>query len=136
MIAARRTLAEPGIVALATPTVLIVEDDDDIREVLAVVAERAGLEPVTVADGAAALAYLRRHDTPTLLLLDLMMPVMDGRELLRRLDGRLRDLPVVVLTAGPTDGLPAHVTALRKPITMELLLDAITTAARCRSSPA
>jgi CheY-like chemotaxis protein len=81
--------------------VLVVDDDDDLRRTLCDVLTDEGFETVGVPDGAAALAYLERSPLPAAILLDLMMPNMDGwmfRE--RQLgDPRLAKIPVVVMTA-------------------------------------
>ena len=75
---------------------LVVEDDVDIREVLAEDLEYRGYTVDTAENGVDALAALRRNGSPhELVVLDLMMPVMDGWELLRemRADERLRCVP-------------------------------------------
>jgi CheY-like chemotaxis protein len=79
---------------------LIVEDDASLRELLRSMLEREGYAVVEADNGQAALARLR-EGAPGVILLDLMMPVMDGFELLaelRREDG-WRSIPVIVLTA-------------------------------------
>lgn len=81
--------------------VLIVEDDDDLREMMAQLLTLEGFRAQTVANGREALDYLRRGDLPELILLDLMMPIMDGWEF-RRIqseDPQLSALPVIVLSA-------------------------------------
>jgi two-component system response regulator MprA len=83
-------------------TVLVVEDDSDIREALAQVLEDGHYRAIRAANGEVALATLR--DTafsPCVILLDVMMPVMDGREFLLRKqeDAALSQIPVVVLSA-------------------------------------
>lgn len=80
--------------------VLIVDDDDDVRSLLADVVEEMGARVELADDGARALSMMLEAP-PDLVLLDLMMPVMDGFELLRRMraDPRLDGVPVVVLTA-------------------------------------
>lgn len=82
--------------------VLVVEDDVDIREALMDSLSDHGWEAIGAANGAAALQYLASADAlPCLVLLDLMMPIMDGhgfREAQLR-DARLAHIPVVVLTA-------------------------------------
>ena len=104
------------------PRVLIIEDDEDIRDAIAVVVEREGCEAVTVSHGLEALRYLKTCDRlPSVILLDLMMPVMDGWEFLRRRDERVRAVPVVVITAGPAAGLPDDIRCLRKPLSVEAL---------------
>ncbi|MFZ2963645.1 MAG: response regulator transcription factor [Rhodoglobus sp.] len=77
------------------PTVLIVEDERDIREVLRRYLERAGLAVLTTASGAEALRLLASAD---LVLLDLGLPDIEGTDLLREIQ-LLERLPVIVLTA-------------------------------------
>jgi CheY-like chemotaxis protein len=106
------------------PCVLIVEDDPDVRDALRDIVRRLGCEPVVARHGLEALRYLRGATAmPRMILLDLMMPVMDGREFLRRRDDRSREVPVVVLTSGNADHLPAGVRTLQKPVSVELLLE-------------
>ncbi|AWK85749.1 HD domain-containing phosphohydrolase [Azospirillum thermophilum] len=82
-------------------TVLIVDDDEANLFIMAAVVRRVdGAEPVTVAGPAEALDWLRNNE-PDLILLDQMMPDMDGMELLRHIreDRRLNEVPVVMITA-------------------------------------
>jgi two-component system, chemotaxis family, chemotaxis protein CheY len=108
--------------------VLIVEDDDAIRETLELA---LGVEqyPTAVArDGQEALDWLLGHDPPSLILLDLMMPVMDGWQLLDHLrrDSRLAQVPVVVTTAFGRDlKSAAALPILRKPIELKDLFDVV-----------
>jgi two-component system, chemotaxis family, chemotaxis protein CheY len=111
--------------------ILLVDDDDDLRDVLGELLEECGYRVATASNGMDALSYLREHDAPSVVLLDLMMPVMDGatfREEQRRDDG-LSDIPVFVLTArGETDGNLHELGAarvFRKPIALTDLLAAI-----------
>lgn len=80
--------------------VLIAEDEANIVESLTFILGREGFDVSTVADGEAALRSLR-HDAPDLLILDVMMPRLNGFELLKKIraDARLQRLPVIVLTA-------------------------------------
>lgn len=100
--------------AAATPEILIVDDQDDDVELTRISFRRAGLEVALhhAGNGREGLDYLRQRieaggGRPDLVLLDLNMPVMDGREMLLELldDEGLRDLPVVIFTtsADPVD---------------------------------
>lgn len=84
---------------IAKPQVLIVDDDLDIRETLADVLEDSGFTALTAPNGLEALQLLRR--TALVILLDLMMPIMDGYGFLeeREKDPALSTIPVAVLTA-------------------------------------
>jgi two-component system chemotaxis response regulator CheY len=83
-------------------TVLVVEDDIDIREALAEVIEDRNYHAVRADNGEVALQKLRASGTvPCVILLDMMMPVMDGREFLtlQQNDEALKAIPVVLLSA-------------------------------------
>jgi CheY-like chemotaxis protein len=83
------------------PSVLIVEDDPSISQLTERTVERLGLLPALAENGREALDWLEVNPAPQLILLDLLMPVMDGFEFLRHLRARpsWRDIPVLVLTA-------------------------------------
>ena len=94
----------PPFKRMARPThcpVLIVEDDEDLREMMAQLLTLEGFQTATVANGQEALAYLHASARPEVILLDLMMPVMDGWEFRRRqqADPDLAGVPVIVLSA-------------------------------------
>lgn len=100
---------------MSTPEILLVEDDPGDAELTRQGFRAAGV-PVNLMvmqDGEAGLSYLRREDTkrPQLILLDLNMPKMDGREMLSilKVDPELRSIPVVVLT---TSDAPSDVEAV------------------------
>ncbi len=85
---------------LASFDVLVVEDEPDLNFMLGAYVRLAGFSCRSALDGAAALVALRER-TPGLVLLDLMLPDIDGFEVCRRLrdDPATRDVPVVMLTA-------------------------------------
>src|SRR3990170_5938694 len=83
----------------STPRVLIVDDDPDIVGFVQVVLEEEGYQTLTAGNGLEALEVVR-GETPTLVLLDLYMPVLDGWELSRNLREEQRlEIPIVVMTA-------------------------------------
>src|SRR5678815_195059 len=88
----------------APRTLLLVEDDPKIRDTIAEVLREAGRTVVCASDGLDALAKLDVVDRPCLILLDLMMPRMDGIEFLRQLGKHphSKDFPVLVLSAHAT----------------------------------
>ena len=111
------------------PCVLIVEDDTDVREFMDVLLSTHGFETMTAANGREALERMRAR-RPCLVLLDLMMPVMDGwqfrAEQLR--EPAIADVPVVCVTAVAEAseriaGLQAP--CLRKPVEFQALLDVV-----------
>ncbi len=76
---------------------LVVDDEPMVREVVQTYLERDGFEVTSVEDGRAALEYMQHHD-PDLVILDVMLPEIDGLTVLRRLRDRT-DVPVILLTA-------------------------------------
>jgi len=118
--------------------ILIVDDDDAIRALLFTVLRRRGLHPETARNGIEALEKLAERSY-ALILLDLMMPEMNGYELLDHLQGHPTARPlVIVLTAGgeprPTDTNLAIAT-LHKPFDVELLIDTILACLNTLDSP-
>jgi two-component system phosphate regulon response regulator PhoB len=89
-------------------TVLLAEDDPDIRHLVSAKLLRSGFDVIETADVAEALAAIRRR-RPDLVLIDLRMPRLEGLEVLRELraDPGTARLPVIVLTARPR-GLDAQ----------------------------
>ena len=102
--------------------VLIVEDEEGIRENLRDLLEDAGYRVAVAADGAAALRELQAH-RPMLVILDLLLPLVSGNELysvMQKTPG-LQSIPVLVTTSDPTAS-PPGVPILAKPIDIEALL--------------
>jgi CheY-like chemotaxis protein len=108
--------------------VLIVDDDESIRQSLELALQLENHPTALAASGSQALDWLNRHDAPSLILLDLMMPGMDGwqvREILRH-DERLSRVPVVIITAFDRDlGSVSDLPVLRKPIELADLLSVV-----------
>jgi CheY-like chemotaxis protein len=113
------------------PLILVVEDHEFAREALATLLQTMGYQTLDAANGKDALAMLAKGTRPDLILLDLMMPVMDGWEFMQRQrkDWRLCTIPTIVVT-----GVASHdprclempiVRFLPKPYSAEQLLAAI-----------
>ena len=83
------------------PQILLIEDDTDVRNTLADLLHQAGYLVATVEDGRQAMQYLRDHRPPRLMILDLLMPFMDGFEFRRETlaEPSLAAIPVIVTTA-------------------------------------
>ena len=83
-----------------TPTILVADDEEDLRELVAYRLTRSGYEVIAAVDGQEAW-QLARERVPDLMVLDVMMPRLDGYELTRRVraEEALRSVPVILLTA-------------------------------------
>ncbi len=111
--------------------VLVVEDDEDICDTLSLILQSRGYQCTVATDGALALQMMRTEPLPRVILLDMMMPGMNGeqfREAQLR-DARLASIPVVLLTGDGRAEEHARrlgVTRfLRKPITIDDLVDVV-----------
>ena len=109
--------------------VLIVEDDQDVRDFMDVLLRSSGYETMTAANGAIGLEMML-HRVPSVVLLDLMMPVMDGWTFRKRqlADPRLAHVPVICVTAVFNPGevrQRLNVTCLPKPVDFDRLLDEV-----------
>jgi DNA-binding response OmpR family regulator len=82
------------------PKVFIVDDEPDVVRLLQFRFEKEGFETITASEGQTALAMVE-SEMPDLVLLDIMMPLMDGMEVLRQIRSRRRTskIPVIMLTA-------------------------------------
>lgn len=113
------------------PKVLIIEDDLDIRETLKMILESEGYHVGTAPNGKLGLELLTHPPhPPDLILLDLMMPVMNGYEFLEKkneLPQELKAIPVVVLSAlqPTTPSLLGVQETLGKPVEIKVLLDSV-----------
>ncbi len=117
--------------------ILVVEDNDDLRSLYERALRGRGHEISLAANGQIALDLLRTSETkPSLIILDLMMPVMDGWEFLkhRAQNPELAAVPVVVCSASRED-IPEGVTFLRKPINLAQLSDIVKFATQGHTPP-
>jgi len=109
--------------------VLIVEDDEDLRDMMAQMLTIEGFNTATAANGREALEYLHSTGKPNVILLDLMMPVMDGWEFRRqqKADPELAPVPVIVLSAlDPPRAATVDADAfLKKPLDFDRLLELV-----------
>ena len=109
-------------------TILIVDDDPSTRFVLRLILEREGYKVLEAGNGAAALDMIRPDPLPDIVMTDLMMPVMTGVELVRRLrsDPRTAKVPIVVVSSNPDAAQSLEVNAIvTKPFTAAKLADRI-----------
>ena len=110
-------------------TVLIIEDDHDIRETFKQLLELEGYTVATASNGKEGIDILNKMQSPCLILLDLMMPVMNGWEFLsaQKADERLSKIPVVVVTAVGKESAesPSATGYIKKPVELEVLLETV-----------
>ncbi|HUP56553.1 MAG TPA: response regulator [Bdellovibrionota bacterium] len=115
-------------------SILIAEDNDDIRETLEEVLKMEGYRVHAVKNGREALRALKQIEGPALILLDLMMPVMNGWEVLeaQRENNVIRPLPVVVVSAISAamalkhkEKLVSAAGYLSKPVSLDSLLEIV-----------
>jgi CheY-like chemotaxis protein len=112
------------------PHVLVVDDDPDICFALSAILEDEGYRVVCAENGRAALEHLAGGARPAIILLDLMMPTMDGWAFLRerRQDPYLSVIPVAVFSAAERNGFPSGLPDdhyLRKPVELDRVMDIV-----------
>ena len=108
--------------------VLIVEDEDSIRENLQLLFELDGYAVLTASNGKEGLEQLRHAPPPCFVLLDLMMPVMNGEEFLKAkaAEESLASIPVCVFSGmANVPDLRGAATVLRKPLDLDRLLNLV-----------
>jgi CheY-like chemotaxis protein len=133
-----RAFALPGRSYMAV-SILVVEDDADIRSALTTILREEGYGVASAGDGREALGLLRGGARPDLILLDLMMPVMNGSDfrVAQLSDPALADIPVVVLTANGRFRDAARMLgaadAFGKPFDLDALLASIERVTQTRS---
>ena len=115
----------------APKTVLLVEDDATVRDTVIQFLEREGFIVAAAEDGRQALQFLRRNDPPSCIILDLLMPVMDGWEFRAHqlADAALASIPVVIITALTEEGRRTPevrgLPILPKPFRMDQLIEVV-----------
>ncbi|GMT97935.1 hypothetical protein KH5H1_20540 [Corallococcus caeni] len=111
--------------------ILVVEDEETLADAIQDVLQDAGFDVQVARNGLEAWRKLEGN-APDLLLLDLMLPLLDGRGLLMRMrdHGQLRELPVVVITNASRKALGDQQVQsfLEKPVTLKRLVTAVTSA--------
>ncbi len=109
---------------ISRPRILVIEDEPDIRDEVAELLRDFGYEVECAAHGAEAFEQIGGGFFPSLILLDLMMPVMDGRTFLARFraDPANDGVPVLVMTAQRTTSEQGAVAVLSKPFDVDDLL--------------
>jgi two-component system, OmpR family, alkaline phosphatase synthesis response regulator PhoP len=109
--------------------ILIVEDETSSAEMLSFVLQQEGYDVVVAGNGAEALKALRREGI-NLVLCDLMMPIMDGREFCRAMhaDPDMDDIPIIIMSAAPEVSIShlaeegcQYSSFMRKPLDLDLL---------------
>ena len=108
-------------------TVLLLEDDVDVRDAVAGVLEDAGFNVATAANGREGLQVLAQNTSPCLIVLDLWMPILSGREFLAQLQAEPEksSLPVVLMTASDSAPPSGVVECLRKPFGISQLVKTV-----------
>ncbi|HEU0114059.1 MAG TPA: response regulator [Thermomicrobiales bacterium] len=112
---------------MTAPTILVADDEADVRSLILALLEDEGYRVVVAANGRAALDVVERR-RPDLILMDVMMPTMDGREAARRLRERpdTKAIPIVLMSAVGCDALQPGVQAfVAKPFDLDQLLATI-----------
>lgn len=115
---------------MAQKTVLLAEDDLEIRDILQDLLEAEGYDVIPASHGRQALEFLRSargSKLPDLIVLDIMMPLVDGHQVLDEMkkDPVLAEIPVVVLSAAVRERPAGAAAFLRKPIPLQKLFDTI-----------
>lgn len=121
-------------------TILIVDDEEDLTEVLKELLEEDGYQIFTVQNGIACLEFLK-STRPSLILLDVMLPYLTGYEVLKsiRNDPECNSIPVVMMSASPPKGSQADYhwqEFIRKPFNLECLLKTVANYAKAEKEVA
>jgi len=106
--------------------ILIVDDELDLREILRDAFQDEGFAVEVACDGAEAMQRLARLPKPVAVILDIVMPIMDGNEVWSAMqrDPELAGVPVIVTTSDPSRA-PRNVPVVRKPLDLDALIDRV-----------
>jgi CheY-like chemotaxis protein len=115
--------------SMGVPTLLVVDDDPDIRMMLCELFAKEGFHVESANDGAAAITFLETHERPAAIVLDLLMPGIVGSSVLAYLSDRpaFADVPVAIVSSSPhlaPDGYPLF----KKPLRFAPLLEFVRSA--------
>jgi len=107
-------------------SILIVDDEKDVRDSLQELLEYEGYAVQTAANGAEALELLQGSELPCVMILDLIMPVVSGNDVYARMqnDSRLARVPVIISSSDPSRA-PSGVLIMKKPWNLRRLLGTI-----------
>jgi CheY-like chemotaxis protein len=110
-----------------THTVLVVEDEKELREMICEVLETNGYAVVTAEEGGEALAAIEQIEHPCLVLLDLLMPGMNGWDFFKEMRARPKyaAVPVIVHSSAPGSAPKGATRVLHKPVEFEQLLEVV-----------
>ena len=114
----------------ADGSVMVVDDDEDIREIVKLSLEAGGYRVITAVDGLEAWQHLSASALPSMILLDLMMPQMDGEEFLKTLRASQQaSIPVVIMSGHSASNQKAETLGangcLTKPVDLDELLGTV-----------
>lgn len=122
-------------------TVMVVDDDDDTRSVLRMILENEGHRVLDAPHGAAALALIDPNALPDVVMTDLVMPILNGEELILRLrlDPNTASIPIVVVSGNAGTAQALHSSGLvdgviHKPFEPADLVECVRSAARTAST--
>ena len=109
-------------------TILLIDDDPSIREVMSLALETRGIEVLTAVNGKEGLDVLELHPETSLILLDLLMPVMDGWDFIKSVgeNQNLNQIPIIVTTASSVAPKSIGKTViLHKPLDLTILYNEV-----------
>ena len=127
---------DPPVLTVNPPTVLIVDDDPDIRMLLRDLFMREGFRVDVATDGAAAITFLEHNEPPSAILLDLLMPGILGSSVLAYIGSKpgLESVPVAIISSSPPLA-PRGYQLFKKPLRFAPLLEFVRKACELSAAP-